>query len=57
MSKDSDIGVIMIVYEDIFLYLFQTYLRKMERVVQTNIIEKYYTIGRFKLLLWHLRSG
>ena len=35
----------MVVYENLF-YLFQAYLKNIERVLQTHIAEKYYKIGR-----------
>ena len=53
VSKDSDkisISVIMAVYEIIVFYIFQANLRNQEIVYQHNITEKYYKIGRSKLL-------
>ena len=49
LSKHSDIGVNIVVYEKFFIYLFQSYLRNEEIVVETNIAETYYSIGRLEL--------
>ena len=40
VSKDSDIGVIMVIYEN-FFYLFQVFQRIKETYGQNNIMKKY----------------
>ena len=49
-------GIIMEVYEIIFLFIFQANLRNQEIVYQHNIAEKYYKLGRSELCwdIWGL---
>ena len=49
VSKDSEIGILMVVYENFFFYKFQVYQRFKEIVFQNNIAVKYYEIWRSEL--------